>query len=83
VHPWRAALESQFDSSYVSRDADEQALAAVSDIKEYYDLPDNWDSLNEKQHGALLIEMAVEELNNSGVGSGASVVDMPEVSDGR
>lgn len=53
-------------------------FVGVSAIEEYYDLPGDWDSLTEKQRDDRLIEMAVEELNNSGVGSGATVVEVSE-----
>lgn len=50
-------------------------FAGVSPIEEYYDLPDGWDAMTEKQQDAVLTDMAVTELQNTGVGSGASVVD--------
>jgi hypothetical protein len=52
--------------------------AGVPNIEEDYDLPEGWDEMTEKQQDALLIQYAVEELSNSGVGSGASVVEVDE-----
>lgn len=48
----------------------------ISDVEEYYDLPDGWDAMSAKERDAVLVDMAVTELENTGVGSGASVVDV-------
>jgi hypothetical protein len=53
-------------------------FAGVTDIEEYYDLPDGWDEMSEKEQDAHLTDLAVAELENSGVGSGASVVEVPD-----
>jgi hypothetical protein len=52
--------------------------ATVSDIVEYYDLPDDWDTMTPKQRDTLLEDMGRTELENTGVGYGASVVDVAE-----
>jgi len=44
----------------------------------YYDLPEGWATMDTTERDALLAEMASEELSNYDVGSGASVVDVPE-----
>lgn len=42
------------------------------------DLPDGWDEMPEQEQDAALAAMAMEELANTGVGCGASVVDDEE-----
>lgn len=47
----------------------------IADVEEYYDLPDNWDEMSAKEQDEHLVMLATEELANTGVGSGATVVD--------
>jgi hypothetical protein len=49
--------------------------AGISNIEEYYDLPDDWDSMTAKERDEHLTMLAMTELENTGVGCGATVVD--------
>lgn len=55
-------------------------FAGVSSIEEYYDLPEpeNWDSFSEEEKENILSEYGREELENSGVDYGASVVEVED-----
>jgi hypothetical protein len=53
-------------------------FAGVDPIEEYYDLPSHWDSMTEAEQDKELVDYAMEELSNSGVGCGASVVEVED-----
>lgn len=49
--------------------------AGIPSVEEYYDVPDDWDDWSPERRDEYLTEAAMEELWNTGVGCGATVVD--------
>lgn len=54
----------------------EFGYAGISTVEEYYDLPEDWDSLPVKDQENILEDYGATELSNCGVGYGASVVEV-------
>lgn len=49
--------------------------AGMDNVVEYYELPDGWDEMSPQQQAETLEDYGRTELENTGVGYGASVVD--------